>query len=141
MSWDAFISYSHSVDGRLAPALQSGLHRLARPWYRRRALHVFRDRTALSADPSLWGRIVEALDDARYLVLLMSPQSAASTWVNREIQHWRATKGIDRLLPVLTDGALEWDPERRDFRPEGSPSPPLARHGAFAEEPRWVDLC
>jgi hypothetical protein len=83
---------------------------------------------------------VEALDDARYLVLLMSPQSAASTWVNREIQHWLATKGIDRLLPVLTEGALEWDPERGDFRPEGSPSLPPALYGAFAEEPRWVDL-
>lgn len=140
MTWDAFISYSHSVDGRLAPALQSGLHRLARPWYRPRALHVFRDRTALSADPSLWGRIVEALDDARFLVLLMSPQSAGSTWVNREIAHWLETKGIERLLPVLTEGGLEWDAQRRDFRPEGSPSLPPALVGAFAEEPRWVDL-
>jgi WD40 repeat protein len=140
MTWDAFISYSHSVDGRLAPALQSGLHRLARPWYRPRALHVFRDRTALSADPSLWDRIVEALDDARYLVLLMSPQSAGSTWVNREIAHWLETKGVEHLLPVLTEGGLEWDGQRRDFRLEGSPSLPPALRGAFREEPRWVDL-
>jgi WD40 repeat protein len=140
MIWDAFISYSHSVDGQLAPALQSALQGLARPWYRKRALHVFRDRTALSADPSLWGRIVEALDGARYLVLLMSPQSAGSTWVNREIEHWLATKGVGHLLPVLTEGALEWDSERGDFRPQGSPSLPPALRGAFSEEPRYVDL-
>jgi hypothetical protein len=30
---DAFISHSHAVDGRLAPALQAGLHRFVKPWY------------------------------------------------------------------------------------------------------------
>ena len=48
MKYDAFISYSHSADGRLAPAVQSGLQRLARPWYRRSALRVFRDETGLA---------------------------------------------------------------------------------------------
>src|SRR5205807_10037379 len=37
----AFISYSHAADGRLAPAVERGLERLARPWYRRRALRIF----------------------------------------------------------------------------------------------------
>ena len=27
--FDAFLSYSHAVDGRLAPALRNGLHRFA----------------------------------------------------------------------------------------------------------------
>jgi hypothetical protein len=43
MSYDAFISYSHAADGLLAPRLQDGLQRFAKPWWRRRALHVFRD--------------------------------------------------------------------------------------------------
>jgi hypothetical protein len=30
MRYEAFVSYSHAVDGRLAPALQSA-HRLAKP--------------------------------------------------------------------------------------------------------------
>ena len=30
MAYDAFISYSHATDGCLAPAVQSGLQRLAR---------------------------------------------------------------------------------------------------------------
>ena len=45
--YTAFISYSHAVDGRLAPALQSALHGFAKPWYRLRALRVFRDQASL----------------------------------------------------------------------------------------------
>ena len=36
MAYDAFISYSHAADGQLAPAIQSALHRLAKPFYRMR---------------------------------------------------------------------------------------------------------
>ncbi|MBV9013336.1 MAG: hypothetical protein JO272_15065 [Pseudonocardiales bacterium] len=35
--YDAFLSYSHALDGVLAPALQSGLERFAKP---RRARNV-----------------------------------------------------------------------------------------------------
>jgi hypothetical protein len=52
--YDAFISYSHALDGTLAPALQTGLERFAEPWYRLRALRVFRDTTSLFANPGLW---------------------------------------------------------------------------------------
>ncbi|MFL5878342.1 MAG: hypothetical protein ACJ76T_21020 [Solirubrobacteraceae bacterium] len=37
-TFDAFLSYSHAVDGRLAPALERGLELMAKPWYRRRGL-------------------------------------------------------------------------------------------------------
>ena len=40
--YKAFISYSHAVDGKLAPALHGALHRFAKPWYRPRALRVKR---------------------------------------------------------------------------------------------------
>ena len=36
--YDGFISYSHAADGRLAPALQKALQKLAKPWFRRRSL-------------------------------------------------------------------------------------------------------
>src|SRR5262245_5926485 len=39
--YKAFMSYSHAADGRLAPTLQSALHRFAKPWYRLRALSIF----------------------------------------------------------------------------------------------------
>jgi hypothetical protein len=51
--YKAFISCSHSVEGKLAPALQSALQKFAKSWYRRRALDVFRDQTSLSANPAL----------------------------------------------------------------------------------------
>jgi len=62
LGYDAFISYSHALDGALAPALQTGLERFAKPWYRSRALRVFRDTASLSANPDLWSSIEKALD-------------------------------------------------------------------------------
>jgi TIR domain len=103
-SYDAFVSYSHAADGRLAPALQAGLQSLAKPWYRRRALRVFRDKTSLSASPELWPTIERALAQARYFVLLASPEAARSPWVDREVRWWRANRGKDTVLIVLTDG-------------------------------------
>ena len=140
MKWDAFISYSHAADGRLAPAVQQGLARLARPWYRPRALRVFRDKTGLSVNPHLWGAIEEALDDSAYFVLLMAPRAAASTWVNREVEHWCARRDPARILPVLTEGEWVWDERTGDFDPAGSTAVPEALRGVFAGEPLYLDL-
>ena len=109
VGYDGFISYSHAADGRLAPALQRGLQRLAKKWNSRRALHVFRDETGLSTNPHLWSAIETALDDSDWFVLLASPESASSEWVNKEVAHWVATKPVDHILPVVTDGVWEWD--------------------------------
>jgi hypothetical protein len=76
-TYDAFISYSHAADGRLAPAIQTALQSIGKPWYRRRALRVFRDTTSLAATPELWPTIERALERSRYFVLLASPESAA----------------------------------------------------------------
>src|SRR3954468_23386496 len=139
MTFNGFISYSHAADGRLAPSVQRGLHRFAKPWHRRRALWIFRDQTGLAVTPHLWTSIQKALDNSEYFVLLASPEAARSPWVNREIEHWVATKSADRILPVVTDGDWEWDPVRRDFA-EDSTSIPAALRGVFAEEPLYVDL-
>src|SRR5437879_3435879 len=140
MAYDAFISYSHAADGRLAPAVQTGLQRLARPWYKVRALRVFRDDTGLAVNPHLWASITAAMEDSSYFVLMASPEAAASPWVNREIEHWCATKNPDHILPVLTDGALTWDPTRGDYDPSISSAMPAALGGRFADEPRHLDL-
>ena len=84
MIYKAFISYSHAADGRLAPALQTALHRFAKPWYRLRAVRVFRDKTPLAATPALWPSIEKALAQSDYVILLASPEAAASEWVQRE---------------------------------------------------------
>ncbi|BCY08694.1 TIR domain-containing protein [Actinoplanes sp. L3-i22] len=139
MPFDGFISYSHAADGRLAPAVQRGLHRLAKPWHQRRALWIFRDQTGLAVTPKLWTSIQEALDGSNHFVLLASPEAAASPWVNREIEHWLATKSADHILPVVTDGEWRWDAAARDFT-EGSTAVPAALRGVFAEEPLFLDL-
>src|ERR1700761_1217620 len=139
MTFNGFISYSHAADRQLAPAIQHGLHQLAKPWHRRRALWIFRDQTGLSVTPALWTSIQKALDGSDYFVLLASPEAARSPWVNREIEHWIATKPADRILPVVTDGDWQWDPIGRDFT-AGSTAVPASLRGAFAEEPLHLDL-
>jgi WD40 repeat protein len=137
--YDAFISYSHSADGRLAPAVQTGLHKLARPWHRRRALWIFRDETGLAVNPGLWPAIREAMDSSDYFILLASPDAAQSPWVNQEIDHWRMTNRDDRILLVLTDGTWSWDADGGDDGEQTSAVPPALR-GAFRDEPRHLDL-
>ncbi|KAA9152306.1 TIR domain-containing protein [Amycolatopsis acidicola] len=130
--YDAFISYSHALDGVLAPALQTGLQRFAKPWYRARALRIFRDNTDLAAGPGLWSAIERALEQSSWLILLASPVAARSPWVDREVAWWRENRPDSRILVVLTEGEFAWDGEDAAL-------PPSLR-GAFEEEPRWVDL-
>ena len=108
LGYDAFISYSHALDGALARALQTGVERFAKPWYRPRALRVFRDTVSLSASPDLWSSIETALASSAWLVLMASPEAARSPWVNREVAWWRANKSPYRLLLVLTEGEFSW---------------------------------
>lgn len=140
MAYDAFISYSHSADGQLAPAVQEGLQRLAKPWNKRRALRVFRDDTGLSANPALWSSISDALDDSGWFVLFMSPAAAQSEWVGKEISHWLAHRPAERILPVLTEGELVWDSAAGGFDPSRSTAVHPALLGALGEEPRHLDL-
>ena len=139
MPYDAFISYSHAADDALAPAIRHGLQMLARPWNRRRALEVFRDDTGLAVSPGLWTSICAALDQSEHFVLLASPGAAESVWVNREIDYWLESHPVDRLLPVVTDGAWIWN-STGDFDWDRSTAVPPALRGIFGEEPRHLDL-
>jgi tetratricopeptide (TPR) repeat protein len=136
--YDAFISYSHAKDKPIATALQSVIQKLGKPWYRRRALRVFRDDTSLSATPGLWPTIQQSLEQSRFLILLASPEAAASPWVNKELAYWLERKGADTLFIAVTDGELVWDVDSGDFGGR-APLPPAAK-GCFLTQPRWVDL-
>jgi WD40 repeat protein len=138
IGYDAFISYSHAADGLVAPALQAGLQAVGKPWYRRRALRAFRDVTSLSATPELWPTIERALERSRYFILLASPSSARSAWVEQEVRWWRERRADDTLLIVVTDGELGWDVAAGDF--SGSSVVPSTARGWFEDEPLWVDL-
>ncbi|HEU4557337.1 MAG TPA: hypothetical protein VFS20_05785 [Longimicrobium sp.] len=146
--YDAFISYSQAADGKLAPRLEEGLERLAKPLLRPRALNVFRDGTGLSATPELWPTIQRAIDASRYFILMASPGAVASTWVNAEVNHWltdspaaKEGKAAERLLIVLSAGDLRWDAAAGGFDLDASTAlPPGLHHGVFRHEPLWVDL-
>ena len=139
-AYDAFISYSHAKDKPVATALQSVVQKLGKPWYRRRALRLFRDDTSLAASPKLWPSIERALGQSPFLILLASPEAAASPWVEKELAWWLDHNSAGTVLIALTDGELSWDGAANDFR--WSPPPPLppALKGRFADEPRWIDL-
>jgi hypothetical protein len=138
--YHAFISYSHSVDGAFAPALQDGLQRFAKPWNQRRALEVFRDQTGLAVSPAIWPSICAPLDGARWFVLLSSPDAARSAWVGKEIARWVATKGSGRILPVLTDGAWVWNAKTNDFDRGASTAVHPSLYGVFHSEPLYLDM-
>ena len=108
-----------------------------RAWYQRRAIRVFRDDTNLSATPHLWGSIEEALSRSKWLILLASPDAAASPWVGRELAWWLAHRSPDRLLIGLTAGELRWDRQRPSGPGDALP-PVLGDHRL--PEPRWIDF-
>jgi hypothetical protein len=135
-----FISYSHAADDRLAPALQSGLHRFAKPWYSLRAMRVFRDKTGLAVTPELWGSIQKALADADYFILLASSQAAQSKWVEQEVDWWLRNRSSSRLLIVWTEGELTWDRVAVDFDWTKTTALPRRLEKVFQEEPNHLDL-
>jgi WD40 repeat protein len=135
-----FISYSRAADDRLAPALQLGLHRFAKPWYRLRAMRVFRDKTGLAVTPALWGSIQKALEDSDYFILLASPQAVQSTWVDQEVDWWLRNRSATHLLIVWTDGELRWDPTVGDFDWNHTTALSRRLENVFREEPNYLDL-
>ncbi|MCK0179927.1 toll/interleukin-1 receptor domain-containing protein [Flavobacteriaceae bacterium S0862] len=138
--YNAFISYSHGADGKLAQDLQSALEKFAKPWYKLRNLSLFRDESSLSASPNLWSNITHALDQSEYLIYMASPDSASSKWVSLEIEYWLKHKSIDTLLIVLTDGDILWDDKKGAFKNFDSNSLPEILVKSFNTEPFYVDL-
>ena len=139
-AYQAFISYSHAADGKLAASLQGALQRFAKPWYQRRALRVFRDTTGLTVTPSLWGAIRGALASSEYFILLASERAAQSRWVELELETWLTIASPDRLLIVWTDGELAWDHDAGDFDWSRTTCLHPRLRGVFAAEPLHLDL-
>ena len=140
MKYKAFISYSHAADGLLAPAIQSALHQLARPWYKPRAIRVFRDETDLSASPNLWEGVLKALSRSEYFLLMASPEATKSKWVRREVDFWLTNRDPKKLLISLTDGEIVWDDNHRDFDWEKTTALPGLMKGKFKAEPLYADF-
>jgi hypothetical protein len=142
MNYNAFISYSHAADNQLAPKLQRALQQFAKPFYKLRALNIFRDQTSLVSTPELWPTIQKALHASEYFILLASKDAAQSTWVQKEVQEWLDTHGgsVKQMLIVLTNDTIVWDNAANDFDWKLTDAIPHNLKGKFESEPLFVDL-
>ncbi|GLZ51667.1 toll/interleukin-1 receptor domain-containing protein [Actinomycetospora sp. NBRC 106378] len=134
----AFISYSH-LDAEVAALVHRQMEGFAKPWYRARAMRVFRDTTNLGADADLPAKLEDALQASRWLIVFVSPAAASSRWVDQEVSWWIAHRSADRLLLVVIEGVMQWDPETDSIAPATDVLPPSLRE-ALETEPLWVDL-
>ena len=110
----AFISYSHAdeADARwLHRRLEA--YRVPAPLVGRIGKHgavpkrigkVFRDRVEFAAGGELKSEIEAALDRAETLIVLCSPRSAASRYVNAEIEYFLRRGGAERIIPAIVAG-------------------------------------
>jgi len=76
---------------------------------------VFRDEEELPADSDLASPIYAALDRSKFLIVLCSPRSAASTYVGEEILYFKKIGRADRVLAALIEGEpnASWDMGKR----------------------------
>lgn len=140
MKFNAFISYSHAADGKMASALQHALIRYAIPWYKRSKLNIFVDESDLSVTPHLWDNIEKSLSEAEYLIYMASVESRQSKWVNKELDYWINHKPINKLIIVVTDGEVVWDNKSKIFVQNEQSCIPELLNKEFNEEPFYVDL-
>jgi len=137
-TYDAFISYKHGSDKLVAVGVQAILQTLGKPWWRLRAMRIFRDDTTLVSTHELWPTIERALSRSRHLILMASPESARSPWVDKEVAYWLRHRSLATLSIVVTAGHLNW--QRSDFEWTDDTPLPLSLRDRFAAEPLWVDL-
>ena len=105
-AYDAFISYKHAKSSAFATDLELHLKRYARGRLAR-PRRIFRDEQHLHLGGDLPAMIREALDRSQYLILLASPQAAASPWVREELGVWCGQLGrTSDLLIILTEGEI-----------------------------------
>ena len=140
LKYKAFVSYSHESDAGLATSLQSSLSRFAKPWYRLRTMRIFQDKSGLSANPSLWNSIEQALGQAEYFLLLASPASANSPWVHKEVEWWLRNRAAEHLIVGLTDGVILWSEQGGDFDWTATTALPSSLKGVFRAEPLYADF-
>jgi outer membrane protein OmpA-like peptidoglycan-associated protein len=108
-TYDAFISYSHKTGHRLAARIQDALQEIAKPWNKAKALNIFRDETNLASSPHLWGDIEQALSQSKHFILLCTPETATSPWIQKEIEYWITNRPIKNFHIAWLSGDFAMD--------------------------------
>ncbi|MGN0978518.1 MAG: PQQ-binding-like beta-propeller repeat protein [Faecousia sp.] len=132
----AFISYCHRMpDKALARKLHKRIESYTIPWELRQRCGgkkhpgiVFRDQEELAAACSLTDVLREALDHARFLVLICTPNTPKSEYVQEEIRYFLLHHTREQILTVLAEGEPEtaFPPLLRTFDGENRTTEPLA---------------
>jgi tetratricopeptide (TPR) repeat protein len=110
----AFISYSHrdkaitqwlhhALETYRIPKLLVGKETRVGP-IPARLTPIFRDRDELPASGDLGSELRAALENSQFLVVICSPASAKSMWVNEEIKSFKKLHGEDRVLALVVGG-------------------------------------
>jgi tetratricopeptide (TPR) repeat protein len=110
----AFISYSHQ-DELLAQWLHKSLesYRVPRKLVGQttaagvipdRLAPIFRDRDELPSATNLNRKVNEALGESANLIVVCSPRSATSRWVNEEVLAFRRLGRADNIFCLIVDG-------------------------------------
>jgi tetratricopeptide (TPR) repeat protein len=110
----AFIAYSHqdevwakwlhkALETYRVPSRLVGL-KTAIGAIPRRLAPIFRDRSELPSASDLDHKVNEALDQSANLIVICSPRSAASHYVNEEIITFKRLKKADRIFCLIVDG-------------------------------------
>lgn len=110
--YDAFISYRHvEPDRSWAKWLHTRLETYRVPQVVRKRLgvsprlkRVFRDEEELSVSADLNREVEDALRASRFLVVICSPRTPESRWVNREVERFRELGRHDQILALLIEG-------------------------------------
>jgi WD40 repeat protein len=113
-NYAAFLSYSHA-DGEFGDWLHKRLESYEVPLplagarrpagiSGKRLGKVFRDRADLSAAHDLGGEIRRALQQSGALIVICSPRSAASRYVNEEIRYFKELGGGARIFAAIIGG-------------------------------------
>lgn len=115
----AFISYRHMP---LDTTVATRLHRLIEHYRIPKELRnhgqkhpgrVFRDRDELPLSSDLTHELCSALDRAQFLIVVCTPDTPDSIWVDREIEYFLHSHDRDHVLAVLADGTQEQSFPRR----------------------------
>ncbi len=144
----AFISYSHR-DSTWASWLHASLEKYrppkpligtvtARGAVPKRLTPIFKDRDELPSATDLGTLINAALEDSASQIVICSPQSAKSKWVNEEILAFKRLGREDRIFCLIVDG----EPNATDLpgREQEECFPPalrfrLGRDGQLSDKP------
>jgi tetratricopeptide (TPR) repeat protein len=110
----AFISYSHqdkawadwlhkALETYRIPSRLVGMQTAAGPVPRRLA-PIFRDSDELASATDLGRKVNEALGQSDSLIVICSPRSATSRWVNEEVLAFKQLGRSERVFCLIVDG-------------------------------------